>query len=809
MAERCFHCGDPVPTGERRVVRIDGEDRPVCCAGCEAVARLIAGSGLSDFYRYRTAPSSRPEPEADEWSAYDRETLLDEVSHPVGEHAREAVFALEGITCAACAWLIERVLEREPGVETVQVNPATGRLLLGWDTTVTPLSTLLRHLAGIGYRAHPLEAGEAVPGIIRERRAMLRRLAVAGLGMMQVMMYAVGLYAGAIHNDMDPQIETFLRLVSLLVATPVVVYAGAPFFRGAWRDVRGGRPGMDVPVALAVGSAFAASVWNTLVAGGEVYFDSATMFVFFLTVARSLEMVARHRAGRTTESLAQTLPTTALRLSGERPERVALRELQPGDRVRVRPGDTIPADGTVISGRSAVDESLITGEFEPVPRGEGDAVLAGSGNTGGALDIRVERIGRQTLVSAIVGLLERAQTRRPRLARVADRVAGWFVSAVLAGTVVIAGVWWWLEPGAAFEITLAVLVATCPCALSLATPTALVASTSALARRGLLVTRTDAVEGLARASRLILDKTGTLTTGTPGVRGIRVAERIGRDEAYALAAALEAHSEHPIAGAFPPGENLPRAGEVTVEPGSGLAGDVNGRAVRLGRPEWALPAGVTAPAGGIVLADGDGWLATFELADQLRPEAVPAIQALQARGLTVEIASGDDPASVAEVAAAVGVDGWRARMRPEDKLARMREVQSAGERVVMVGDGINDAPVLAGADVSVAMGRGSALARNSADMVLMRDDLSALVEAADGARRAVRIIRENLIWAALYNLTALPLAATGMLTPWMAAIGMSLSSLVVVGNALRANRWRAPRLGPGGHEPAAITTATP
>ncbi|WP_440995312.1 heavy metal translocating P-type ATPase [Arhodomonas sp. SL1] len=788
MSDCCFHCGEPMPAGERRTVQVNGEPRPVCCAGCEAVANLIAGNGLEDFYRYRTAPSSRPDPgaDSDEWYAYDRQGLLEEISQDLGDE-REAIFALEGITCAACAWLIERVLAPLPGVTDVQVNPATGRLLLRWRPAETGLSIVLRRLAEIGYRAHPVEAGETVPAALREKRAMLRRLAVAGLGMMQVMMYAVGLYAGAIHADMDPDIHRFLRLVSLLVATPVVVYAGAPFFRGALRDLRNRRPGMDVPVALAIGGAYGASVWNTLIGHGEVYFDSATMFVFFLTVARALEMAARHRAGRASLALARTLPATALRIgAGDGGERVGLAELMPGDRVRVRTGETVPADGTILRGRGGLDESLITGEFQPVTRGPGDGVLAGSVNRTGVLEVRVDRVGRQTLVSSIAGLLERAQTERPRLARLADRVASAFVSVVLVATAIIAGIWWWHRPDMAFEIALAVLVATCPCALSLATPTGLVAATSAMARRGLLVARTDALEVLARVDRVVLDKTGTLTTGEPALRGVETNDRLTRERALALAAALEAHSEHPIARAFVTDTAPLAVTAVSVEAGAGVIGEIEGRRYRLGRADWALGTAASYAPDGVILGDDTGLLATFTVHDPVREEGADAVEALHRRGITTEVLSGDTPSAVSEAAAAVGAGGWRARMRPDDKLARLRARQERGERVAMVGDGINDAPVLAGADVSVAMGRGSALARNSADMVLMREDLHGLVDAVDGARRTIRIIRQNLVWAAAYNLTALPLAATGVLTPWMAAIGMSASSLVVVANALRA-----------------------
>lgn len=801
-AGACYHCGDTIPPGAELTVTVAGEERPVCCHGCRAVAALIADSGLTDFYRYRTGPSPTPEPEApEEWRVFDRDSVRASLVRECGDGMSEVVLGIEGLYCAACAWLIEHVLQREPGVSDIQVNPATGRALLRWDASRAPLSRLLHRVSQAGYRPHPLDPGEAVPGETRERRAALRRLSVAGLGMMQVMMYAVGLYAGAIHEGMDPGIERFLRLVSLLVATPVVFYAGAPFFRGAWRDLVAGRPGMDVPVSLAVGGAYAASVWHVLVTGGEVYFDSVTMFVFFLSVARFLEMSARQRAARSTAALARSLPETALRLEGGRETRVPLAEIGPGDRLRVRVGDPVPADGTVVRGESRLDESLLTGEFMPVTRGRGDDVIAGSLNQGAPFELTVTRTGGDTMVSSIARMLERAQAERPPLARLADRVARWFVAGVLAAAAATALAWWLTAPGQAFAVTLAVLVVTCPCALSLATPTALVAATAALARQGVLVTRAGVLETLARADRVVFDKTGTLTRGRLTIRRVLPAGGMTATEAGAMAAALEAHSEHPIARAFQGLGDGRQAAEPTVHRGLGIEGIVEGRRLRLGRPDWAAD-GNTPPAGAdtvVALGEGGRRLALFHLADEPRAGAAGVIRDLRDAGLPVAILSGDAEAPVAALAGELGVTEWYSGQRPEDKLARLRDWQAAGQRVVMVGDGINDAPVLAGADVSVAMGSGSALAHRSADMLLAGAWLPDLLLALRGARRTLTVVRQNLAWALAYNACALPLAMAGLVAPWMAALGMSASSLVVVANAARLARGQARPKRPGEH----------
>ena len=798
MAGPCFHCGEPLSGREPWTVRLEGEERPVCCPGCQAVAELIRDSGLADFYRYRTAPGSRPggdpaqAPDDDApWRAFDRPGMLDAVSAPAADGTRACTLLVEGVRCAACGWLIEKSLERLPGVREVRVNPATARARLVWDPSLLPLSRALGALAGLGYRPHP---GDTAPAdlALRERRGALRRLGVAGLGMMQAMMYAVALYAGAFQG-MDAGIEQLLRWVSLLVATPVALYSGWPFFAGAWRDLCAGRPGMDVPVALAVGGAWAASVLHTVTGTGEVYFDSVSMFVFLLSLGRFLEMGARHRTGSTRDALARLLPQSARRRgAGGEWESVALPELAAGDRVQVRHGETLPADGRLASAAARLGEALLTGESRPRARVAGEFVLAGSLNLGDPLELEVERTGADTRVSAIGRLLDQAQSERPPLAAAADRAARWFVLGVLAAAACTWLAWHALDPARAFEITLAVLVVTCPCALSLATPAAMTAAIGHLARRGLLVARAGAVERLAHATRIVFDKTGTLTRGQPRLTAVEPAPGVEPEQAIALAAALESASEHPLARAF---AGLAAAGtpeDVVVHPGLGIEGTVAGRRYRLGRYDFAGDAPDGQSAGTrVALSDEDGVLAHFVIADALRPEVPREVRRLAALGLPATIASGDAAEAVAPIAAAAGVADWHAGLAPEDKLARLRALQAAGERVVMVGDGVNDAPVLAGADVSVAMAAGTPLAHTSADMVLLGESLAPLADGVAAARRTLAVTRQNLYWAAGYNLVALPLAAMGWVAPWMAAIGMSASSLLVVLNALRLGR--APR----------------
>jgi len=798
----CFHCEEALP-GDPLYARVNGQDRPVCCRGCQAVAQLIDGARLHDFYRFREQAGPRPEDSdkdiEDPWAVYDREGLRKNFVTPLADGAEEASILIEGMRCAACSWLIERSIAPMAGIQDIRINPTTGRGLIRFDPARLRPSAVFARIASLGYRPHAAGTGawEAVQR--KERHRALRRLAVAGLGMMQVMTFAVSLYAGAFQG-MDPGIREFLRLVSLLVATPVAFYAGWPFFQGALRDLRGGSPGMDVPVSLAIGVAYLASVWNTLVGSGEVYFDSVTMFVFFLSLGRYLEMMARHRAGDTADALARTVPRTAIRLQGDTMQRVGVDELQDGDLVLARPGDTLPCDGIVMEGSSGVDESLLTGEADLQTKSGGDRVLGGSTNISRPLRIQVTATGSRTVIASITRLLERAQSERPRLARLANRVAAWFVLGVLVMAAAVAWFWYAQSPERAMAVTLAVLVVTCPCALSLATPAALTAATSHLAGVGVLVTRAHAVESMARVNRVIFDKTGTLTTGKLAITAIHARHDIAQDRALALAAALERECNHPIASMFEPYATALAASGVEVVTGRGVQGVIGSHTLRIGQYDFVselfgttgLSGETSGDSGEIVLGDSTGVLARFELRHQLRPEAGSVIAGLRAMGIKTELASGDSLQAVQQMAGLLEVDDFHANLLPADKLALVRRRQSQGDIVMMIGDGINDAPVLAGADVSLAMGSGAALAQSSADSILLAHSLDPVILAIATVRKTMQLIRQNLTWALAYNLTALPLAAAGMVEPWMAAIGMSASSLLVVLNALRASRVRAP-----------------
>jgi len=779
----------------------------MCCPGCQAVAQAIVDGGLDNFYRHRDGQNADNElirtnssaRRKQELELYDNPDIQASFVHDAGGDQREALLVIEGITCAACVWLLEKHLGSQPGVSAVSVNMTTHRARIRWHSETTRLSQLLAEIDRLGYQGHPYQPNREEQLLERERKQAVRRLGVAGVCMAQTMMLAAALYAGELSLSMDAHIVTLMNWASMVLATPVALYSSIPFYKAAWRDLQTRSLSMDVPVSLAILLAYLASAWSTVSGSGDVYFESVTMFAFFLLVGRFLEMSARHRTGRAGNALLDLLPTSAIRLDGDSETLVPATQLRTGDRVLVKSGHTIPADGRVLEGRSSVDESALTGEYLPQSRSPGDQVIGGTLNIEHPLQIEVTETGSESRLSAIVRMLDRAQAEKPNVARIADRVASRFVAATLLTAAAVALFWYFYDPSRAFWITLSVLVVTCPCALSLATPTALTAATGSLRQRGMLISRGHVLESFASATHIVFDKTGTLTEGNLNIEEVRSVSSLDSQTLLSIAAALESRSEHPIARAFRT-HMIRGATDVQVHMGQGLSGMVDGKRYRIGRPDFACPENTPAQPKQkglwLLLADADQPLGWFRLDDQIRSEAAQALQELRHLGLTPVMLTGDASDAAHKVAACLGIDQVFSGVSPEQKLEHLNRLSQQGAHIIMVGDGINDIPALAGARTSVAMASATDLAKTSADAVLIANDLLRLADSVRTARKTRAIIRENLSWALLYNLLALPAAAAGLVPPYWAAIGMSVSSLVVVGNAMRLSRH---------HQPAAPT----
>ena len=788
----CFHCGEPVPVACDLTVQLEGRAEPVCCAGCQAVANLILESGQSRYYQFRTETAIKPSDEnsdiAEAWKRYDgRQSLW---GTPVKGGACELLLQVEGIRCAACAWLIRSQLEARNGIEQVQVDVATGFVRINWRPDKSQLSKIASILSAIGYRPHLPLAGAESMGRQEERRNAMKRLGVAGLGMMQVMMFATGLYAGdAMGIDEAP--ERFLQWVSLIVTAPVLLYSGSIFYTSAWRSLSNRRVGMDVPVALAISIAFVMSCINFFTGNGHVYFDSVVMFIFFLSLGRYAELVIRHRNLQTGLALARLMPEWAELITGDDSEQVPATDLRRKDRVRVRAGQTFPADGLVIKGISSVNEALLTGESRPIEKQVGDKVIAGSVNQTQTVEVEVTRDPDESTVSMMGRMLLKSQTQRSRYAQLSERYAGWFVAVVLSVACLTA--LWWLKHDIDMLLpaTLAVLVISCPCALSLATPAAIASSSRFLLEQGVLLTRGSALEVLSAVDTVVFDKTGTLTTGTPTIVSITInpaRHDFSEEKALGIAALLEVDSSHPIAHAFIRPE-LDRAGvEDLLNHENGVQGRVYNIAYRLGSSAFCnmeLSEFSNVVNSRVWLTDQDGWIASFELDDRLREGAQATVSELKRRGLELMILSGDNQQAVKSIAKRTGIEAFHAQQSPAMKMQFLQSLQDSGKTVLMVGDGINDAPVLSVANVSMTVSGASELANSAADFIITGKSLIYIINTLNSSAKTRRVIRENLAWALSYNLLAVPFAAAGLIEPWMAALGMSLSSLLVVLNSGR------------------------
>ena len=739
----------------------------------------------------------------DEWGAFSR---------PVSgrDACWESHVVIEGMHCAACALTVEAALQAVPGVSSAAVSAGSHRARVVWSAAAVMPSGWMQAVRRAGYSAVPAQDAFAGQRRRLETRKALWRWLVAGLCMMQVMMYAWPAYVAA-PGDLTPEMEQLLRWASWVLTLPVLLFSCGQFFSAALRDIAQHRVSMDLPVALGILITFVVSTAGTFnpqgLFGGRVYFDSLTMFVFFLLTGRWLELRLRDRTAGALEALMNRLPDSVERQQGGAGfERVAVRRLRAGDIVRIAPGEVFPADGLILQGDTLTDEALLTGESRPVPRRVGENVIAGSHNLSGLVLVRVEQIGEKTRFAQIVALMESAATTKPPLAQRVDRIAKPFLLAVLLAATGAGAFWWSQDPAHALMVAVAVLVVTCPCALSLATPAAMLAAAGALARQGVLVRHLQGLEALAGVDVVLFDKTGTLTRDAMVLATVRTRDGVSQEQALDMAAALAGHSHHPVSRVLVERAKLnadarrPRwlADGVRETAGQGVSGCVHaaqdeakdkdtasGHALRLGSARFCGLKQSPVDSPYACLSDGRGWLASFEFHEDLRQDALETVKDLQALGLEVRLLSGDGAPAVARVASQLGITQAHGGCSPQDKLAHLHAAQQRGEKVAMVGDGLNDGPVLAGAHVSFAFGQAVPLAQAQADFVVLGDRLTPVVNTVMLARRTLRVVSQNLWWAVGYNAVCVPLAVMGGLPAWLAGLGMASSSLLVVLNALR------------------------
>jgi len=803
----CYHCGLPAPE-VNYYAEINDQQQLMCCAGCKAVAEAIVASGMASYYSVRESSAQTAKELVPEFlttlQVYDNPKVQQQFVHKPKDadalsSVKEISLILEGIVCSACIWLNEQYLSQVKGILAVKINYTTHRATVRWDDNIIKLSEILEAVSRIGYLAYPYDVQKQQQVFDEQRTLLLKQLGISALFGMQVMMFAVALYSGE-YWGISESYKILFQWLSLFLTMPVLFYAAKPFFKGALTDVSHGRAGMDVPVTLGIGLAFSASVYNTSIGQGSIYFESVCMFVFLLLSVRYIEFTARKKSAETIERLADLTPAMANKLDeSKKISVIPIADLNCDDLILVRAGENVPADGILKDKEAFMDEALLTGESEPVKKKEGDKIIAGSINCQQSIEIKITHIGQDTILSSILRLIERAQQHKPRMAQLADRVAAKFVLALLVLVTVTAFYWYFKDPSQIFEIIIATLVVTCPCALSLATPAAISAAIGRSSSLGVLVAKPDVLEQLPTIDVFLFDKTGTLTQAKVSLDEIKVASNQEEEFCLALACALEQRSEHPIAAAFSQGlidNNKIKQSELSKfkqVSSKGLTAQYIGIEYFLGSRSWFHSTVINnhedddIQAKGIYLFTKKELLATFLLKDPLKADAKNTIQALQAHHKKVVLLSGDAQNTVAHVAQQLGISEFLAEQTPEQKLAYLQSLQQQGFKVAMVGDGINDAPVLAAADVAIALSQGTDLATASADLIVQGERTQPIVAALNLSNKLNVVIKQNFAWAIGYNVVAIPFAVSGLVPPWLAAIGMSLSSLVVVLNAKRLN----------------------
>jgi Cu2+-exporting ATPase len=809
MSNSCFHCDEPIPKGLSLSVIINDVKQPMCCIGCQAVAQTIVDNNLTQYYQFRTEPAQKGTeliPQELKAEQLKKNELLNEAvlqSEFIYQEndLKEAILTVEGMSCAACAWLIEMQLSKLEGIVDISVNATTQRATVKWQDSSLQLSKILSAIEHIGYQALPFKANEIETRNKALSKVFIKRLGISGILMMQIMMIAVGLYFGTF-SDMAEHNKVYMRWVSFILAIPIVSYGAYPFYIGAINALKLKRLSMDVPVSIAIVLAFSASAWATITQQGEVYFESVAMFTFLLLIGKFLEFRARSYAAQVSANLLKLMPMTAIKLmndtiAGSQNEiLIAAKQLIKGDHVLIKPGEVIPADGFIINGSSQINEAMLSGEQSPITKTINDNVFAGTINGDGNIVVQVKQPSNQSFLSQLIRLSEQSQAHKPKLARFSDKVAQYFVAIILITAIGTAIYWQQHLPEEAFWITLSVLVATCPCALSLATPTALTCATTRLNNEGIMIKSAHVMETMPNINCFAFDKTGTLTTGEFVIDKIELyddqlnSHQYTKNEVLAIAAALESHSEHPLAKPFNQHRDYTlKAEKITVHSGLGVTGDINNQEFRIGKPTWLITTKASKENkvlmnASCVLLSNKNIIAAFYLTDNIRSDAKALINQLNTNHNTL-ILSGDNQNACQKVGDVLDISQCHGDLSATDKIAVIKQQQENNAVVAMVGDGVNDSPVFGAAHVSIAMGCGTDIAKSGADVILLNNKLASIVVLEHISIKTKRIIFQNYLWAFGYNAIVLPLAVAGFITPYMAVIGMSVSSILVISNSLR------------------------
>ena len=795
MSKACFHCDEPVPKGIHLITNIDSIDQPMCCIGCQAVAQTIVDNNLTDFYRFRSAPAQKGEVLIPE--KLQRNEILDDINLQneftyYHDGFKETILTIDGISCSACAWLIEMQVSKLEGVNKINVNATTQRATVQWQESQVKLSDILSLIDKIGYHGLPFKASTAEKLNNKQAKNFIKRLGISGILMMQVMMIAFGLYFGAF-SDMTEHNVMYLRWASFFLTLPIVSYGAYPFYKSAFFALKARQLSMDVPVSIAILLAFMASCWATFTQQGEVYFESVSMFTFLLLIGKFLEFRARSRAADVSANLLKLMPMTATKVEHGIEQFISANYLKADDIILIKPGETIPADSEIITGTSQINEAMLSGEQLPLQKKALDAIFAGTINGDGNLTAKVKHNNQESFLSQLIRLSENAQSHKPKLAKLSDKIAQYFVALILMVSIATAIYWLQHAPEEAFWITLSVLVVTCPCALALATPTALTCATTNLNREGIMIKSAHVLETMPEVDAISFDKTGTLTTGEFTIVEVKTygdystdSTSEGKQQVLAIAAALEAHSAHPLAKAFRPFRDFNQTTtQVVVAPGAGISGEVNHQHYRIGKSSWLLNDDKQACfSAQCVLMQDETLIAEFYLHDGLRDDAKPLIDFLHQQNIETSMLSGDHLQGCNKLQSILQLSNVQANLSAQDKVNAIKH-QQASHTVAMVGDGVNDSPVLGAAHLSIAMGSGTDIAKNGADVILLNNKLKGVQTLREVAIRTTRVIKQNYLWAFGYNAVVLPLAVTGHIAPYMAVIGMSASSILVVTNSLR------------------------